>query len=447
MRFGRACWITLLALGGCDEPQAMWGTAGESAAVTAHDSSRHGTSSGPTDSAAPPDAGLAAVEPDAGPVAEADAGAPDAGAVSPAIAPDAGPECLAAQTLCGDACTSLASDPSNCGACGALCAAGQSCVAGACALVCAGGRTACAGSCLDLQSDPDDCGACGEACADGQACVEGACVPAGCGRFSGETGSSWTLLAPSTLGTPGFSDASPPGQTGIFGLQNETLVGYSPDTGAWSSLTAPPVFTGSWPGPAWVGSGLFVVAGGQVLRYDIGGGAWSSLLSGVPDTGDNANTHDDQQNVYTVDLAGHVLRYGVAAGALTDLSPSTPLGAVAQPRLAYDSCSGLLYVAPSAGAPSLFSIDPASGATVPLAPIPDTQVSQIFCGDRSGHLYAGGNLSGAWFWQYTIATNSWARIPSPPASGDDLGACTVSGDNNLYFAAGSGGTFARLALK
>jgi hypothetical protein len=40
--------------------------------------------------------------------------------------------CTTAQATCGGQCTSLASDPGNCGACGRACAAGESCSAGLC---------------------------------------------------------------------------------------------------------------------------------------------------------------------------------------------------------------------------------------------------------------------------------------------------------------------------
>ncbi|MHB8418585.1 MAG: hypothetical protein ACYDCL_10945 [Myxococcales bacterium] len=112
---------------------------------------------------------------------------------------------------CGDACTDVLGDPQNCGACGAACPVGASCVAGTCffpdggpaactapAVGCPGGTlcgdgvcqpsscdgdggfcfrgvasgpgVCCGGACVDLSSDPKHCGACGEACS-GTACV------------------------------------------------------------------------------------------------------------------------------------------------------------------------------------------------------------------------------------------------------------------------------------
>ncbi len=76
------------------------------------------------------------------------------------------------------ACTDLATDPHNCGACGADCA-GSACVAGTCS--CATGFSLCGGSCIDTTSDPDNCGGCGIPCGPGGVCSGGTCSTCGTG--------------------------------------------------------------------------------------------------------------------------------------------------------------------------------------------------------------------------------------------------------------------------
>ena len=92
--------------------------------------------------------------------------------------------CSDGATTCGDACVTLSTDPSNCGACGITCPGTQVCSRGACVPLCGAGLIDCNGACVDGQSSPTRCGAtddcvganAGVACGAGYACVQGACV-------------------------------------------------------------------------------------------------------------------------------------------------------------------------------------------------------------------------------------------------------------------------------
>jgi hypothetical protein len=84
----------------------------------------------------------------------------------------------------GALCTSLLSDPMNCGACGVVCAGGQGCFNGICGSqtqTCAAGMQVCTDAsgqkqyCSDPRYDSGNCGKCGLVCAAGTSCVNGAC--------------------------------------------------------------------------------------------------------------------------------------------------------------------------------------------------------------------------------------------------------------------------------
>jgi hypothetical protein len=91
--------------------------------------------------------------------------------------------CPAGQALCGGVCIDVSADPLNCGACGSICAASQSCVSGVClapapssALKCAAqGLSACAGVCTNTLNDNNNCGTCGNSCSIGAICSGGVC--------------------------------------------------------------------------------------------------------------------------------------------------------------------------------------------------------------------------------------------------------------------------------
>jgi DNA-binding beta-propeller fold protein YncE len=67
--------------------------------------------------------------------------------------------CASDQALCGLACSTLATDPANCGACGRACGEGQVCTAGDCVF-----------------GTAQNCGALGRTCGSGERCASGDCV-------------------------------------------------------------------------------------------------------------------------------------------------------------------------------------------------------------------------------------------------------------------------------
>ena len=104
-------------------------------------------------------------------------------------------ECRGA-TKCGEVCRNLQADPENCGACGTVCAEGEVCAQGQCAVSCTGGTTSCDGGCFNINNDPNNCGACGNVCDADLVCSSGQCVP-GCGGGTViSVGSSNQRMAP-----------------------------------------------------------------------------------------------------------------------------------------------------------------------------------------------------------------------------------------------------------
>ncbi|MHB8417926.1 MAG: hypothetical protein ACYDCL_07610, partial [Myxococcales bacterium] len=374
--------------------------------------------------------------------------------------------CLAGETLCNGLCTNTNTDPLNCGGCagpggaGVACPSGQTCNgAGACTETCASGYSVCGSGatayCANLQQDPLNCGICNTVCGTGEVCRGGLCSAC---PFNGTVGATWTTLtslpaADNPGGAPGFSDLSPAGSGAFYSLEGTDLAVYQIGSNSWTTLAAAPaVLSGSlWPGAAWVGNGLYVIYGGDVLEYNVATNVWTTLLTGLAATQFNETTHDGSGNVYTVDSAGKVLKYVIASNTASELTPSVPFGSLSEPHTTFDGCSGLLYVTPFYSGASLYSFDPATSASKQLASIPDPQISDAFCGDGSGHLYAAGAADGQQFWQYTIASDSWVKIATPPFNVANCGACTVGSDGYLYFTSGpctnAPGPLARIQLQ
>jgi hypothetical protein len=91
--------------------------------------------------------------------------------------------CPVDKSLCNDMCVDTGTDPNNCGRCGNVCSAGQSCVSGRCeggGSTCPDGLTSCNGVCVDTNNDLRNCGACGRVCPE-QLNAVGTCNGGYCG--------------------------------------------------------------------------------------------------------------------------------------------------------------------------------------------------------------------------------------------------------------------------
>ncbi|MFO0630234.1 MAG: SUMF1/EgtB/PvdO family nonheme iron enzyme [Polyangiales bacterium] len=79
---------------------------------------------------------------------------------------------------CGAGCVDLSVNQYHCGACGNACGADLICRDRQCVSPCTSGQMPCADGCRFLDTDASNCGGCGRACGGGQMCQSGQCVDA-----------------------------------------------------------------------------------------------------------------------------------------------------------------------------------------------------------------------------------------------------------------------------
>lgn len=121
--------------------------------------------------------------------------------------------CSMGEIDCAGTCVDPLTDESNCGACGTVCDAGESCNAGVCEMgppVCSEPtETDCSGTCVDTDADVNNCGACANVCPADNTCDDGVCTPPAGGldpackscidTMSGAAGFNETMCDPDTL--------------------------------------------------------------------------------------------------------------------------------------------------------------------------------------------------------------------------------------------------------
>jgi hypothetical protein len=160
------------------------------------------------------------------------------GASACSTTPDGGKDdsCATGQRSCGGVCTSVQSDPQNCGACGTVCSNGLVCSLGACSATCAPGLTQCGAACENLASSPTHCGKCNNPCASGvcnnNVCMGGGSAGASAGgaaNMSGAGGMAGVTGVAGSVGTGG-------GGSGSGGSSGDGLFGGYHTSGDWSGF-------------------------------------------------------------------------------------------------------------------------------------------------------------------------------------------------------------------
>jgi hypothetical protein len=285
--------------------------------------------------------------------------------------------------------------------------------------------------------------------------------------FSGGTGTTWEARASGGPRAAGLSDFTPTGLDGFLAIGSErrdgaTFQRYQSSNNTWSAALAEPRRdTDGLEGTAWVGGSLYLFNRGLIEEYNIASKAWTTLARRVPFTGESNATHDDAGNVYALTpiqqhgwwqgrRSQNVIRWDIAKKEWEILSVPVRAqfdGRGDNPLLTWDATSARLYLA-DRDEGNLRRYDPRTETGVQDKAHPDDAVG-FLCGDRHGHLYAGGDWrspnNAKTIWQYTVTSSVWRQIPALPFAKSRSSACTVHGDGWLYVTDGRG-ALARLQL-
>jgi hypothetical protein len=248
-------------------------------------------------------------------------------------------------------------------------------------------------------------------------------------------GSAWVTHAGSPGAVYAISDTTPAGDAAFYVWSANNFSSY---TSFWSVNTAlpqPPVAVDQ--GMTWVGSNLYVLTAGDLLRFTPSAdssqldGSWQVLEPSMPLAGTNT-THDDAGNLLAFP-ADNTLRLMKVASTTLSLSYIGAGTGGYHSAVTWDSSTQLLYVGFGNG--TIESVDTTNGAVTNIWPHPEgtlPNASPLFCGDRQGRLFMRGGVGETRFWMFTIATATWLELPVLAQPLDANGGCTIGGDGELY---------------
>jgi hypothetical protein len=218
---------------------------------------------------------------------------------------------------------------------------------------------------------------------------------------------------------------------------------YDIDADTWEYVDSSTPYSSPWNTMAPAEGLMWMLRNGTIYSYDIATDTWDTVttFSGGDDM--NMTESDEYGVVYGHTTSGQFVIYNTITGDLEYFT--TGYGGEYETRLGYDPESrSILFGAYDSSALRQWYID--TGVIVERDPIPEPQLNDIFCSDRSGHIYAAGGSSGRTMFQYIVATDTWTAMPDLPEDHGNNGSCTVSGDGYLYVSNGGSQQWFRLPI-
>ncbi|MDP2304999.1 MAG: putative metal-binding motif-containing protein [Pseudomonadota bacterium] len=259
--------------------------------------------------------------------------------------------------------------------------------------------------------------------------------------FSGTFGTRWETRA-TTLTAPYSLQSFHPSGTLLHNMYDAIGQAYDPDSDVWTELATTAPASRIWNSMAPYDGQLWSIMNNTIYRYTPSTDGWDTITTITGGDDYNMTESDEVGNIYGHTSDGNIVVYDTETGTV-DYVP-TGLGSQYETRLGYDPTGPALYFG-AFHMPALYRYDLVSGEITQVADIPESQLNDIFCSDRSGHIYAAGDTGGKTMWQYTTATDTWASLPDLPTDHGNNSTCTVSEDGWLYVGTDNS-EFYRLAL-
>jgi hypothetical protein len=283
------------------------------------------------------------------------------------------------------------------------------------------------------------CGASFKLMADGHTCG---------GLFDGTTGSTWEPLAAALDYGEALLAYRPMAVQKLYNFLGSNTGNYGQvydiAMNTWSQLPNVMPYTQNYYGGAAYAAGkIWLLRNNNVYAFNVADSTWTNPKSGIGSDDYSMTESDEYGHLYAHVSSGAIIEYDPVMNAFATYSDGK--ASLFETRLGYDPGTRAIYFG-AYGSPSLFKMDLYTHVVTARTSHPESQLSDIFCSDRSGHIYAAGGSSGTTIWKYDIAGDAWSRIPDLPVDQSNTGTCSVSEDGYLYVLTGVNKAFYRLRL-
>jgi hypothetical protein len=277
----------------------------------------------------------------------------------------------------------------------------------------------------------------GETCDDGDANGDTFPCNASClvgGGLDGTFGTTWETMAAGTNGSLFDLDSFHySGSTYIYDWNSEERYDVAMDT--WSAIPVTTPFGDIWANAATQPGYRWVPRNSSMWRYDTAMDMWEEVTAGgIPDgaTQLSAAVFDGEGYVWYHGPNDDLVRYDPITGiTLTIAHPD--YGDMFETRMAYDPTGNiLLFTGFGNDTFGLFDLNDLTFSQSSASP--GGSVLDITCGDRSGHVYHGSGDDDTAMYQYDVATDTYAGLPTLIWTNDNNSTCTVSETGYLYVA-------------
>lgn len=256
------------------------------------------------------------------------------------------------------------------------------------------------------------------------------------GYFSGQFGATWETMATGPEFLYSLMTFHPIDIPFIYNMYDATGQAYNPATNTWTTLINPAPYSSPWATMAPVAGKLYMIRNNKVYSYDPPTDTWATLASVAGGDDYNMTESDEYGHVFGHVATGQIVDYDTATGLV--VQTPTGYGSQYETRLGYDPGTRAIFFG-AFDMPFLYRFDLTSKLVTQVASSPEGQLNDIFCSDRSGHIYIAGGSGGTTIYQYDIATNAYNILPPLPADHGNNGSCVVSETGWLYVGTGDFG--------